>query len=141
MPDFSQLSQMMNNPQFMAAAQQMMQNPEFSKMVANMAGSLGLGSMADPSKIEQFMQNMANPEARQVDSDGNLVTPFGKINKEALEKLQREKVESNPKFAAVMQDVQTNGFAAFQKYIGDPDVMALMTEFQSLMMNPESKSS
>lgn len=130
MPDFSQMSQLMNNPQFMQAATQMMQNPEFSSLIGNMASKFGMGGMANPEDLSKFM---ANPGAREVDENGNLVTPFGKINRERLEQLQREEVEANPKFKAIMEDVKTNGFGAFQKYMGDPEVMNLMMKFQGLM--------
>lgn len=130
MPDFSQMSQMMNNPAFMNAATQMMQNPEFSSLVANMAGKFGAGGMANPEEINRLMQGQG---AKEVDEEGNLVTPFGKINKAKLEQLQRDEVERNPKFGAIMEDVRVNGFAAFQKYMGDPEVMSLMMKFQGLM--------
>lgn len=130
MPDFSQMSQLMSNPAFMNAATQMMQNPDFSNLIANMAGKFGAGGMANPEELNKFMQN---PGARDVDENGNLVTPFGKINKNRLEQLQREEVERNPKFAAIMEDVRANGFGSFQKYMGDPEVMTLMMKFQGLI--------
>jgi small glutamine-rich tetratricopeptide repeat-containing protein alpha len=130
MPDFSQMSQMMQNPAFMNAATQMMQNPEFSSLVANMAGKFGGGGMANPEELSRFMQGSG---ARETDEEGNLVTPFGKINKGKLEQLQRDEVERNPKFAGIMEDVRINGFGAFQKYMGDPEVMSLMMKFQGLM--------
>ncbi|CUF85214.1 Hypothetical protein, putative [Bodo saltans] len=132
MPDFSQMSQMMQNPAFMNAATQMMQNPEFSSLVANMAGKFGGGGMPNPEELSRFMQQQGSG-ARETDEEGNLVTPFGKINKGKLEQLQREEVERNPKFAGIMEDVRVNGFAAFQKYMGDPEVMSLMMKFQGLM--------
>lgn len=131
MPDFSQMSSMMNNPQFMQAATQMMQNPEFSSLLANMASKFGAGGMGNPEELSRYMQ--ANPASREVDEDGNLITPLGKINKQKLEQLQRDEVEKNPKFAAIMEDVRANGFGAFQKHMGDPDVMQLMMKFQGLM--------
>lgn len=130
MPDFSQMASMMNNPQFMNAATQMMQNPEFSGMIANMASKFGMGGMANPEELSKFMQN---PNSRELDENGNLTTPFGRINKEKLEQLQREEVEKNPKFASIMEDVRINGFSAFQKYMGDPEVMNLMMKFQGLI--------
>jgi small glutamine-rich tetratricopeptide repeat-containing protein alpha len=127
--DFSRMSQMMNDPQFMTMAQQMMQNPAFSNMVANMAGQMG-GAAPNPAEMNQFMQNMGRREA---DEDGNMRTPFGVINKSELEKLQEEEVKRNPKFQAIMEDVRANGMGAFQKYMGDPEVMELMGKFQGLM--------
>lgn len=132
MPDFGQMSQMMNNPQFMQMASQMMQNPDFNGMIMNMAKNMGMGNMfSNPEEMQRFMQN---PTERRLDADGNLVTPFGKMNPQALEEFQRSEVEGNPKLAAIMEDVKVNGFAAFQKYMGDPDVMNLMMKFQNTMM-------
>lgn len=135
MPDFSQMAGLMNNPQFMQAATQMMQNPEFSNLIGNMASKFGMGGMGNPEEMNKFMQSLQQTPlgARETDEEGNMVTPFGKVNKEKLERLQREEVESNPKFAAIMEDVRVNGYAAFQKYMGDPEVMQLMMKFQGLM--------
>ncbi|EPY30055.1 TPR domain protein, conserved [Angomonas deanei] len=127
MPDMSQMANMMNNPQFMETAQRMMQNPQFSSLVSNMAGKFSQGGM-NPEDINSFADGM-----RQIDGEGNIETPFGKVNKEAMENLQREAVQSNPKFAGIMEDVRVNGYGAFQKYLGDPDVMELMMKFQNLM--------
>eukprot|EP00672_Neobodo_designis_P027301 CAMPEP_0174839542 /NCGR_PEP_ID=MMETSP1114-20130205/8111_1 /TAXON_ID=312471 /ORGANISM="Neobodo designis, Strain CCAP 1951/1" /LENGTH=418 /DNA_ID=CAMNT_0016073667 /DNA_START=28 /DNA_END=1284 /DNA_ORIENTATION=+ len=129
--DFERMSQMMNNPQFMSMAQQMMQNPEFSSMVANMAGQMG-GQAPNPTEMNAFMEGMRNRD-REVDAEGNLQTPFGKINKAELERLQEEEVQKNPKFRAIMEDVRANGMGAFQKYMGDPEVMELMGKFNGLI--------
>jgi small glutamine-rich tetratricopeptide repeat-containing protein alpha len=40
-----------------------------------------------------------------------------------------------------MEEVKVNGFAAFTKYMGDPDVMELMGKFQNLMLSPNDGSS
>ncbi|KAG5498036.1 hypothetical protein GH5_02833 [Leishmania sp. Ghana 2012 LV757] len=137
MPDMSQFANMMNNPQFMETAQRMMQNPEFSNLVANMAGKFSQGGM-DPAELNRLGADMG---MRNVDEDGNVVTPFGKVNRAAIEQLQEEEVRKNPKLAGIMADVQANGYGAFQKYLGDPDVMSLMMKFQSLMFtNPNNSS-
>ncbi|KEG14869.1 small glutamine-rich tetratricopeptide repeat protein [Trypanosoma grayi] len=130
MPDLSQISQMMSNPQFMEATTRMMENPQFSQMVANMASRFG-GPNANPEDLAQLM---SGANAHQTEKDGRVATPFGYINREALEKLQQEEVQKNPKFREIMEDVQQNGFGAFQKYIGDPDVMDLMIKFQNVVM-------
>ncbi|RNF17791.1 putative small glutamine-rich tetratricopeptide repeat protein [Trypanosoma conorhini] len=137
MPDFTQISQMMNNPQFLEATTRMMQNPQFSQMVANMASSLG-GGAANPAELLQSLGSMTRNE---MNSDGLLQTPFGNIDRESLERLQQEEVQNNPKFRAIMDDVRQNGFAAFQKYIGDPDVMDLMIRFQNTVMNSGNANS
>lgn len=135
MPNMSQMAQMMNNPQFMETAQRMMQNPEFSSLVSNMASNLGAGAGGyDPAEIERLGAQMGLG-MRETDEEGNVKTPFGKINKAAIEKLQEEEVRKNPKLASIMADVQLNGYGAFQKYMGDPDVMNLMVKFQNLMFS------
>lgn len=131
MPDMSQMASMMNNPQFLDSAQRMMQNPEFSSLVSNMAGKFGAGGM-DPAEMQRLGAGMGM-DPNNVDGEGNLQTPFGKVNKEAMERLQEEEVRKNPKMASIMADVQINGYSAFQKYMGDPDVMELMMKFQNLM--------
>lgn len=137
MPDMGQFANMMNNPQFMETAQRMMQNPEFSSMVANMAGKFSQGGM-DPAELNRLGADMG---MRNVDEEGNVVTPFGKVNRSAIEQLQEEEVRKNPKLAGIMQDVQMNGYGAFQKYLGDPDVMNLMMKFQNVMFqNPNGGS-
>ncbi|KAG5498774.1 hypothetical protein JKF63_03062 [Porcisia hertigi] len=137
MPDMSQFANMMNNPQFMETAQRMMQNPEFSNLVANMAGKFSQGGM-DPTELNRLGADMG---MRNMDEDGNVVTPFGKVNRAAIEQLQEEEVRKNPKLAGIMADVQANGYGAFQKYLGDPDVMNLMMKFQNLMFtNPNSSA-
>ncbi|KAG5472493.1 hypothetical protein LSCM1_03892 [Leishmania martiniquensis] len=137
MPDMSQFVSMMNNPQFIETAQRMMQNPEFSNLVANMAGKFSQGGI-DPSELNRLGADMG---MRNVDEDGNVVTPFGKVNRAAIERLQEEEVRKNPKLAGIMADVQANGYGAFQKYLGDPDVMSLMMKFQNLMFtNPNSSA-
>lgn len=139
-PDFGQMMQMMNNPQFMQMAQNMMANPEFSGMVQNMAKSMGMAAPT-PDQIEAFTRNMGRPDGPpEVDEDGNIMTPFGKINKARLEQLQNEKVRGNPKFEAIMLDVRNNGMAAFQRYMGDPEVMQLMQEFTVIMQQEAARN-
>lgn len=127
-PDMSQLANMMNNPQFMQMAQNMMQNPQFSSMVANMTSMLGgNGNFTDP---EAMLAAAQNP---QPDEQGNLRTPFGTVPASALNELQQEMM-ANPRLAAVSADVQANGIGAMQKYLGDPEVDAVMAKFTQLMM-------
>ncbi|KAH9579898.1 STI1 domain [Trypanosoma melophagium] len=137
MPDFSQISQMMSNPGFIEATTRMMENPQFSQMVANMASQFG-GAGANPEEFSQMMRGMASGG---LNTDGSVPTPFGNINREALERLQEEEVRRNPKFQSIMEDVRQNGFSAFQKYIGDPDVMELMLKFQNLVLNGNNADS
>jgi small glutamine-rich tetratricopeptide repeat-containing protein alpha len=47
--------------------------------------------------------------------------------------MREEEMAKNPKFAAIMEDVKINGPAAFQKYMGDPEVMQLMGKFSGMM--------
>lgn len=131
MPDMSQFANMMNNPQFMETAQRMMQNPEFRNLVGNMAGRFtqngGLNAEAMQRMGAELVQNMGVP-----DVEGNVSTPFGKVNKAAFEELQQEEIRKNPELAAVMADVQANGYTAFQKYMDNPAVMELTMKFQNL---------
>ncbi|CAG9578509.1 putative small glutamine-rich tetratricopeptide repeat protein [Leishmania major strain Friedlin] len=136
MPDMSQFANMMSNPQFMETAQRMMQNPEFSNLVANMASKFSQGGM-NPAELNRLGADMG---MRNVDEEGNVVTPFGKVNRAAIEQLQEEEVRKNPKLAGIMADVQANGYGAFQKYLGDPDVMNLMMKFQNLMFTNPNRS-
>ncbi|CCW61573.1 unnamed protein product [Phytomonas sp. EM1] len=136
MPDLSQFASMMNNPQFMETAQNMMQNPEFSNLVANMASRFGQSGF-DPAEVQRLGAESAMG-MREVDDEGNLVTPFGKVPQDAIAKLQEEEVRKNPKLASIMADVQANGYSAFQKYLGDPDVMNLMLKFQNLVFSNKS---
>nr|CCC91089.1 conserved hypothetical protein [Trypanosoma congolense IL3000] len=128
MPDFSQVAKMMSNPQFIEATTRMMENPQFSQLIANMASRFGeAGATPDMANLLGG-GGMGAPAENE---DGTLTTPFGRVDRDALERLRREEVENNPRFAAIMEDVQRNGFSAFQKYIGDPEVMNLMLKFQS----------
>ncbi|KAG8348554.1 putative Tetratricopeptide repeat [Trypanosoma vivax] len=137
MPGFSQVAQMMNNPQFIEATTRMMENPQFTQMIANFASRMsGVGAGGDPEEMMRSMGSLMGPG--EVDADGNVVTPFGKINHEALERLKREEIERNPKFRAIIEDMEQNRFSAFQKYIGDPDVMEFILKFQRAIMNGAS---
>ena len=44
-----------------------------------------------------------------------------------------QKAQTNPKIMKALQDVQTNGPSAMQKYAGDPEVMAVVKELQEIM--------
>ena len=54
-------------------------------------------------------------------------------NPKAMQLMQ--KAQANPKVLAALQDVQAQGFspAALAKYSSDPELMALLTEFQEVM--------
>ncbi|EKF37776.1 small glutamine-rich tetratricopeptide repeat protein, putative [Trypanosoma cruzi marinkellei] len=137
MPDFSQIAQMMNNPQFIETTTRMLENPQFSQLVANMASRFG-GGAANP---EELLQSLGSMGLSGTNDDGTMRTPFGNINRERLEQLQEEEVKNNPKFRAIMEDVRQNGFQAFQKYMGDPDVMDLMVRFQNTIMGGNNANS
>jgi small glutamine-rich tetratricopeptide repeat-containing protein alpha len=138
MPDFSQMAQLMNNPQFMQAATQMMQNPDFSSLIGQMAGRFGMPT-PNPEELNKFMTQWRQGQNEE-DTQGNIMTPLGRINKEALERLQRDEIHANPKMRAIMEDVQVNGFAAFSKYMGDPEVMQLMGKMQTMLQNPNNSN-
>lgn len=127
--DMSQIAQMMNNPELINAATRAMQNPQFSQMIANMAAQFG---GAAPNSMD-FSQLMGNMPSGMPDSGNTMDTPFGPINRESLEELRSE-MQGNPRFSAIMEDLQQNGFAAFQKYLTDPEVMDLMFKFQRNVM-------
>ncbi|CCW68127.1 unnamed protein product [Phytomonas sp. Hart1] len=138
MPDLSQFANMMNNPQFLETAQNMMQNPEFSNLVASMASRFGQSGF-NPAEMQRLgAESGMGMGMREVDDEGNLITPFGKVTQSAIAKLQEDAVRKNPKLASIMADVQSNGYSAFQKYLGDPDVMDLMLKFQNLVFSSNS---
>nr|AGN32983.1 hypothetical protein [Trypanosoma rangeli] len=137
MPDFAQISQMMSNPQFVEAATRMMQNPQFSQLVAGMASRFGDGA----SNPEELLQALGSMSGSGLNDDGTIQTPFGSIDRERLERLQEEEVRQNPRFRAIMDDVRQNGFAAFQKYMGNPEVMDLIVRFQNAIMDSSNAGS
>ena len=132
--DMSQMNALMSNPQFMQSAMQMMQNPQFSQMLQQAAGQMG-GSQEQ--QMEAMRNMMAGQGGPQVDDEGNIRTPMGSIKADRLKQLQEDEAAKNPKFRAIMEDVRINGMGAFQKYMGDPEVMTLMTKFMG-MMEPDS---
>jgi len=135
--DMSAMMNMMNNPQFMQMAGQFMQNPEFSNIVSNFAQQMG---MAAPNQedMQNFIQNMQRGQAPATASDdpSQVVTPFGRLKRAELERLQTDEIKNNPKLAAIVEDVRVNGPGVFTKYMGDPDVMALMGKFSNLFQRP-----
>jgi small glutamine-rich tetratricopeptide repeat-containing protein alpha len=131
--DMSRMMEMMNSPAFMNMAQGFMQNPEFANMVQNFAGNMGM-QQPNQAELDQFLKMRQDGVQPEADADGNITTPFGRVNKQALERLQKEEVEGNPKFQAIMEDVKVNGMGAFQKYMGDPEVMKLMQKFMTGVM-------
>jgi small glutamine-rich tetratricopeptide repeat-containing protein alpha len=135
--DMSSMMQMMNNPQFMQMANQFMQNPEFNTVVQSFATQMG---MAAPNQqdMQDFLKNMGQgPEALVNPADPNQVmTPFGQLNREALQKLQDEEIKNNPRLAAIVEDVRANGPGVFSKYMGDPEVMGLMSKFSKMFQGP-----
>lgn len=131
--DFSNISGILNNPEFMAMAQNVMKQPQFADMVNNIAGNLGTGMPA--GGMPDFSQMFANLAAQQP-ADGSIPetvnTPFGDIKREQLESLQHmPEVKDNPKFQAIMDDVKSSGPMAMLKYMNDPEVMSTMTKLAS----------
>lgn len=135
--DFSNISGILNNPEFMAMAQNVMKQPQFAEMVNNIAGNLGTGMPA--GGMPDFSQMFANLAAQQP-ADGSIPetvnTPFGDIKREQLEALQHmPEVKDNPKFQAIMDDVKTSGPMAMLKYMNDPEVMSTMTKLASSLFS------
>lgn len=130
MPDFSQIAQLMSNPDLVNVASRMMQNPQFGQMLNNMAAQFGGGVGGQPD----FAQLFSGMGSSAAGSGNTLNTPFGAINRESLERLQEE-AQNNPKLSAIMEDVRQNGFGAFQKYLGDPEVMDLVVKFQNSLLS------
>lgn len=118
MPDFSQIQALASNPQFMQMAQNMMQNPEMARMMSQMSA----GELSN----EELMAGVGTPG-----EDGTVRTPFGSVPQGALEDLQRQAM-NNPKFAAIQADIRANGMGAMQKYLTDPDVLAMMGSMGNL---------
>lgn len=129
--DFDKMQEMMKNPTFMKMAQNMMSNPQMMQMAQNFAKGMMTNQNVDLSSMEGL--------APHADGSGNVVTPWGSINQQALEQFQRSKFEGNPKMEGIMQDVRANGMGAFFKYADDPEVMQLLGEFQT-MMGPNAET-
>lgn len=121
-PDMSQLSSLMSNPEFLRMAENMSQNPGVQSMLQNLVS----GNM-----------NMADLARSTVDDGGITRTPFGDI---PTSRLQEFPQLHNPKFAAIREDIQQNGIGAISKYMGDPDVISLMSQMSSLLSNPTGHS-
>lgn len=134
MPDFSQMAGMMNNPQFLETANRMMQNPEFANLVSNMAGKFGGMGMPNPEEMQKMMMGQ-----RTMDGEGNITTPFGKVNKARMEEIEREECEKNPRLAAAIADLRLNGPSVMSKYMADPEVMSSMMKLQSAVMGTASE--
>lgn len=134
--DFGAVSEMMNNPQFMQMAQNFMQNPEFSKLVQNMATNMGMG-MGGQGGPPDFSQLFGQPPGaaggEAAGADGSITTPFGPVDKDALERIQNDpKIKENPKFQAIQEEVKREGPSAILRHMNDPEVMAAMTDFSKL---------
>lgn len=117
--DFSNLSGILNNPEFMAMAQNVMKQPQFADMVNQIASNLGQGGLQ--GGLPDFSQMFANLAAQQP-ADGSIPevvnTPFGDIKREQLESLQHmPEIKDNPKFHAIMEDVKTSGPMAMLKTV------------------------
>lgn len=133
MPGMDQMMSMMQDPRFSSMMDKMMSDPNMTAMAQNMAQKMfangGMPGMPG-------MPPMGLPGADvppELDSEGNVITPFGKMNKEKLDAF-RDQTHSNPKMQAVMEDVRANGMGAFYKHMGDPEVMELMMKFSQEMM-------
>ena len=60
-------------------------------------------------------------------------TPFGNISRGALDELRNnEEMQSNPKFAALQEEMKRDGPMAIMKYMNDPEVMDVMGKFTNL---------
>jgi small glutamine-rich tetratricopeptide repeat-containing protein alpha len=120
--DMNSIMSMMGSPAFQEMANNMMRNPQFMNMIQGMAGQMG---MQAPSleQMESFMKN--GPP--KVDEQGNFDTPFGKMNRDAMDRM-RQQHGNDPKMRAIMEDVQQNGMGAMAKYLGDPEVMGRINE-------------
>lgn len=128
--DFNQLQALASNPQFAQMAQKMMGNPEIAKMMSKMYS----GELSQ----EEMFASMA--EGAGVDAQGETVqTPFGAVPRGMMEELQREGL-NNPKFAAIREDIQANGIGAMQKYMMDPEVLALMGKMTQLFTGQAGQS-
>eukprot|EP00906_Rhabdomonas_costata_P027716 RCo039332 len=136
--DFSNIANVLSNPQFMEMAQNMMKQPQFAQMVSNMAstfggpGGAGFPGMPPPGQIPDFSQMFGNLAAQQP-ADGSIPdavnTPFGQIRREQLEAMQNNpELKENPKIQAIMDDVKANGPLAMMKYMNDPEVMGVMSK-------------
>ena len=140
MPDMSQMMSMMQNPEFMKMATSMMSNPEFSGLVQGMAKNMGMAG-ADMGQMNDFMKQMQETGGRPLpDADGNIRSPFGLVNQKRMEELREQEMAKNPKFKQVMEAVKENGPAAMQQYMGDPEVVEMMTKFQNLIMQDAKKT-
>lgn len=133
MPGMDQMMSMMQDPRFSGMMDKMMSDPNMTAMAQNMAQKMfangGMPGM--PGMPPMGMPGTDVPP--QLDGEGNVVTPFGKMNKEKLDAF-RDETHSNPKMQAVMEDVRANGMGAFYKHMGDPEVMELMMKFSQEMM-------
>lgn len=139
MPGMEQMMQMMNNPQFLQMTQQMMSNPQYSSLISNMAQSMGR-TAPSMQEMNSFIENMKNGRGAAgvpADASGRVQTPFGMVNQQALAQMQEEEFANNPRFREIAEDVRANGMSAFAKYMGDPEVMQMMTRFTS-MIEPTS---
>jgi len=135
--DLSNLSSVMNNPEFMAMAQNIMKQPQFADMVNQIASNMGEGGM--PGGIPDFSSMFANLAAQQP-ADGSIPevvkTPFGDIKREQLESLQHlPEIRDNPKFQNIMDDVKANGPMSMLRYMNDPEVMTTMTKLASSLFS------
>lgn len=121
LPNFEQMSQFMADPAFAKFAEQMTSNPQTMELMRGLAKNM-MDQGTLPSALTQ-----------PVGDGSKLRTPFGVISREKLEQLQRERY-TNPKLRQIMEETQRDGMQAFYRHIGDPEVMALLNEMQSMMM-------
>lgn len=143
--DFSNLSGILNNPEFMNMAQNVMKQPQFADMVSQLAGNMGGGFPgAGVGGMPDFSQMFSNLAAQQP-ADGSIPevvnTPFGDIKREQLEGLQHmPEVRENPKFQAIMEEVKASGPMAMLKYMNDPEVMTTMTKLAGSLFSKTSET-
>lgn len=138
MPGMDQMMTMMQDPRFSSMMDKMMSDPNMMAMAQNMGQKMFQnGGMPGMPGMPGVPGMPGIPDAPpQVDAEGNVVTPFGKMNKDRLEAMRND-TQNNPKMQAVMEDVRVNGMGAFYKHMGDPEVMEVMMKFsQEMMANP-----
>ncbi|CBH11900.1 hypothetical protein, conserved [Trypanosoma brucei gambiense DAL972] len=130
--NFSQVAEVMKNPQFVETATRLMSNPQFNQAVVQMASRIG-GLSDNPEEVARLMGSGMGMLSAGGDVDFTRL--FGDIDREALERFKEEEAGRNPRLRAIMEDVQRNGPSAFQQHMNDPEVMNLMLKFQNVLLN------
>eukprot|EP01060_Flectonema_neradi_P026193 TRINITY_DN3503_c3_g1_i1.p1 TRINITY_DN3503_c3_g1~~TRINITY_DN3503_c3_g1_i1.p1 ORF type:complete len:378 (+),score=114.95 TRINITY_DN3503_c3_g1_i1:76-1209(+) len=128
------LGGLLANPQVQAMATKFMQNPQFGQIVENMSKNMneeGIGQMA-----EMWGRGGMGAMAQEA-PEGQIATPFGNIDKSALDNLHAElAAKDNSKFMALSEDLKKNGTSAIMKYMDDPEVVDAIASFSKLFNGP-----